>query len=530
MTNLQTQTAVVTRGSRGHSTKGPGRGLLRRERPSAPYDRRWWILGIIGIAQLMVVLDATIVNIALPSAQTALHFSTDLRQWVVTAYALSFGSLLLVGGRIGDLFGRKWTFIGGAIGFAVASAVGGAARSFGMLIAARAAQGAFGAMLAPSALGLLTTTFADGKERNRAFAVFSAIAAAGGGVGLLLGGILTQLLSWRYSLFVNLVMAVPVALGGLWLLVNERQTNRPSFDTPGTLTWSGGLFSLVYGFSNAETHSWGAALTIAPLAAAAVLLVAFVAIESRARHPLLPLRVIVDRARGGSYLAIGIAGLAMLGAFLFLTYFLQRTLHDSPIVVGLSFLPTVAAIAVSAGLTNVRLRDRFGPRPLMLLGMLLGAGGMAWLAQLTPTSTYVAVVLPGTILFGLGVGLVMGCAIFTATYRVERQDAGVASATVNTMQQVCGAIGTALLSTIFASALRSYAHGKPPTAHVLGAAAVHGYTVAFWVSAGIFAGGAILLAVMLPGIHATAPERHSLPPNWRSAPAQRKPKRSRGMR
>jgi EmrB/QacA subfamily drug resistance transporter len=472
------------------------------ETQAARHDRRWWVLGIIAIAQLMVVLDATVVNVALPSAQAALHFSNDLRQWVVTAYALAFGSLLLVGGRIGDLFGRKWTFIGGAVGFAVASAVGGAAQSFGMLIAARAAQGVFAALLAPSALGMLTTTFTDGAERNKAFAVYSAIAASGSAIGLLLGGVLTQLLSWRYSLFVNLVFAVPAAVGGLSLLVNEGQPNRPSMDVPGTLTGPGGLFCLVYGFSNAETHSWGAALTIGMLAAAGVLLAAFVVIESRVSHPLLPLRVIAQRARGGSYLAVGLAGLAMLGAFLFLTYYLQRTLNDSPIVTGLSFLPIAGAIAISAGATNIKLRDRFGPRPLLTLGSLLGAGGLTWLAQLTPTSSYAGGVLPGLLLMGFGIGMVMGAAISTATYRVERQDAGVASAMVNTMQQVGGAIGTALLSTIFASALKSYAHGMPQTPQVLNAAAVHGYSVAFYVSAGIFAGGAILLAVIVPSIKA----------------------------
>ena len=463
-------------------------------------DRRWWVLGIIAIAQLMVVLDATVVNVALPSAQTALHFSSDLRQWVVTAYSLAFGSLLLLGGRFGDLFGRKWTFIVGALGFAVASAVGGAAQSFGMLVAARAAQGVFGAILAPSALGTLTTTFTEGAERNKAFAVYSAISASGSAVGLLLGGALTQLLSWRYSLFVNLVFAIPAAIGGLLVLVNEGQPDRPKLDVAGALTGPGGLFCLVYGFSNAETHSWGAGLTIGMLVAAGVLLAAFVVIESRVSHPLLPLRVVANRARGGSYLAIGLAGTAMLGAFLFLTYFLQRTLGDSPIITGVSFLPIAGSIAISAGATNIKLRDRFGPQPLVTLGALLGAGGLAWLAQLTPTSTYAGGVLPGLVIMGLGLGMVIGGAMSTATYRVEHQDAGVASAMVNTMQQVGGAIGTALLSTIFASAVTSYADSRPRSPQLLAAATVHGYSVAFYVSAAILAGGAILLAILLPSI------------------------------
>src|SRR5215218_10034993 len=290
------------------------------------HARRWAILVLLGIAQLMVVLDETIVNIALPSAQKALHFSDDDRQWIVTAYALAFGSLLLIGGRIGDLFGRKRVFIAGLLGFAVASAIGGAAQSFEVLVAARALQGAFGALLAPSALSLLTTTFTSADERGKAFGIYGAIAAGGGAVGLLLGGVLTEYLSWRWSLYVNLAFAIPAAIGALALLHNQAHAATARIDLPGTLTASGGLFALVYGFSNAETHSWGAASTIAFLAAGVALLAAFVAIQRRAEHPLLPLRVVLDRNRGGSYLAVGIVGAGMFGVFLFLTYYLQQTL------------------------------------------------------------------------------------------------------------------------------------------------------------------------------------------------------------
>jgi len=474
---------------------------MTTETQSSLQDRRWWVLALVGVAQLMVVLDSTIVSIALPSAQHALHFSTELRQWVITTYALAFGSLLLVGGRIGDLFGRKWAFIGGAVGFAIASAVGGAAQSFGMLIAARTAQGAFAAILAPSALALLTTTFAEGEERNKAFGVFAGIASSGAVLGLLLGGVLTQLLSWRYCLFVNLAMAIPAAIGGLVLLVNEDRTDRTFLDTPGMLTSFGGLFCLVYGFSSAETHAWGAPLTIVMLIAAGVLLAAFVVIESRVSNPLLPLRVIADRARGGSFLAIAIAGIASLGAFLFLTYYMQETLHDSPIVTGLSFMPIAGSIAIAAAATNLALLSRLGPRPLMVVGSLLGAAAMVWLAQLTPTSNYVAGVLPGLIILGFALGFMYGTAYFTSTYQVDHQDAGVASALVDTMQQAGGAVGAALLSTIFASALSAYARGKPHTQQVLSAAAVHGYAAAFWVSAAIFAGGALVLAVTFPSIN-----------------------------
>ena len=268
--------------------------------------RRWLILALIGLAQLMVVLDATIVNIALPSAQADLGFSDDARQWVITAYALSFGSLLLLGGRLGDIFGRKRVFITGLAGFAVASALGGLAESFGMLVGARALQGAFAALLAPAALGLLTTTFTVPAERNRAFGVFGVIAGSGAAVGLILGGALTELLDWRWVMFVNLLLAIPAMFAALTLLGAETaRVPRPRLDVPGTLAASAGLFALVFGFSSAETSGWGAPLTIAALAAGVALLAAFVAIERRVAHPLLPLRVVTDRARGGSFLAVG---------------------------------------------------------------------------------------------------------------------------------------------------------------------------------------------------------------------------------
>ena len=472
------------------------------------YERRWWILAVIGLAQLMVVLDATIVNIALPSAQRALHFSNDNRQWVVTAYALAFGSLLLLGGRIGDLFGRKWTFVGGLLGFSIASGVGGAATSFGMLVAARGAQGVFGAILAPSALALLTTTFSDLDERRKAFGVFGAIAGAGAATGFFIGGVLTQLFSWRLTLFVNLAIALPAALAALWLLVNQRPSERPALDLSGTATASLGLFALVYGFSNAETHSWSDPITIIMLIASVVLLGMFVAFESRARYPLLPLRILADRARGGSYLAVGVAGAAMFGAFLFLTYFLQNTKGYTPIQTGLAFLPLpVAVVATSMTVQNVLLK-RVGPRPLMTLGLLLGAGGMAWLAQLTPSAGYGAHVLPALVVLGIGMGATIAPAMFTATYKVPPGDTGVASAMVNTMQQVGGAVGASGLSTIFASAVSSYLHAHAFSPGAIGSASVHGYTTAFWVSAGIFAAGAILVGVLVPSIkaHATTPQ------------------------
>jgi EmrB/QacA subfamily drug resistance transporter len=303
------------------------------------HDRRWLILGVIGIAQLLVVLDVTIVNIALPSAQRDLAFSDDQRQWVITAYALAFGSLLLVGGRLADLFGRKWTFIAGLLGFAGASAIGGAAQSFGLLVGARALQGTFAAVLAPSALSLLAVTFTDPSERGKAFGIFGAIAGAGGAFGLLLGGALTEFLDWRWCLYVSILFAVPAAIGGLRLLHSVPSGARPRIDVPGTLAATSGLFSLVYGLAHAETDGWGDPTTVAFLVASAVLLLTFVVIELRASDPLLPLRVVADRNRGASYLGIAMLFAGMFGVFLFLTFYLQRTKGMSALETGFAFMP-----------------------------------------------------------------------------------------------------------------------------------------------------------------------------------------------
>jgi EmrB/QacA subfamily drug resistance transporter len=434
---------------------------------------RWLILALIGLAQLMVVLDATIVNIALPSAQKALGFSNDSRQWIVTAYALSFGSLLLLGGRLGDLFGRKRVFITGLAGFAIASAVGGLAQSFGVLVIARTLQGGFGALLAPAALSLLTTTFTIPSERNKAFGVFGVIAGSGAAVGLVLGGALTEYLNWRWCMYVNLILAVPTAIAALRLLGGETApAAKPHIDIPGTLTASAGLFGLVFGFSNAETHGWGASLTIAALAAGVALLAAFVAIERRVEHPLLPLRVVAHRGRGGAYLAVAIVGAGMFGVFLFLTYYMQQTLGFSPLKTGLAFLPMMGVIMPTGAIGQTRLLPRFGARRLVTLGMLLGAAAMLILTGVTPDSSYATHVLPGLLVMGLGLGLVMAPAMSTATLGVDPHDAGVASAMVNTGQQVGGSIGTALLSTLAASAASSFTSSHQPAADLVARAAV----------------------------------------------------------
>src|SRR6185312_15798890 len=426
--------------------------------PQASSRRRWMILVLIGVAQLMVVLDATIVNIALPSAQEALGFSDESRQWIVTAYALSFGSLLLFGGRIGDLFGRKRVLITGLIGFAAASAIGGAAPGFAVLVSARALQGAFAALLAPAALSLLTTTFTIPEERNRAFSVFGMIGASGAAVGLILGGALTEYLDWRWTMFVNLILAIPAAAAALRLLPDDAvQTSRSRIDLPGTLTASAGLFALVYGFSNAESHGWGSAPTVAGLAAGVALLAAFVVIEQRVAHPLLPLRVVADRARASGFLALAVVGAGMFGVFLFLTYYMQQTLGLSPLVSDLAFLPILAMVMPAGAIGQTRLLPRFGPRPLVAVGMLLSAAAMLMFTGVTVHSSYATDVLPGLLVIGLGLGLIFAPAMDTATRGVDGPDAGVASALVNTGQQVGGSIGTALLSTLAASAAGAYA-------------------------------------------------------------------------
>ena len=476
-------------------------------READPDPRRWLLLVVIGIAQLMVMLDATIVNIALPSAQKSLGFTSVDRQWVVTAYALAFGSLLLFGGRLGDLIGRKITFLGGLIGFAAASAAGGAATNFSMLVTARACQGAFGAFLAPAALSLLSTTFSDPKERGKAFGVYGAIAGGGGAVGLVVGGVLTEYLSWRWCLYVNVFFAGIAAIGGMALLRRQpRSGRRPRLDMPGVVLVSSSMFCLVYGFSNAASHSWHTPSTYGFLATGVGLLAAFALWQCLASHPLLPPRVVLDRNRGGSNLAVLIRGAGMFGIFVFLTYYMQQTLHYSPVVTGLAFLPMVGMIVVCANLANIVLLPRLGPKPLVTLGMLLASGGMVWLTRIGAHSGYVAAVLGPLLIVGMGFGFTTAPAMNTGTYGVAPQDAGVASATLNTGQQIGGSIGTSLLTTLAASATASYltAHVTPaslvhghPSPRLAALAVVHGYSTAFWWCAAIFAGGAVICGALL---------------------------------
>ncbi len=461
------------------------------------HRRRWWILAVLAISQLMVILDGTIVNIALPTAQHALNFSNADRQWIVTAYSLAFGSLLLLGGRISDYIGRKNALIIGLAGFALASAFGAAAQNFTMLVTARTIQGAFGALLAPAVLALLTTTFTDPSERGKAFGIYGAVAGAGGAIGLILGGVLTSYASWRWTLLVNLFFAAIGIAGAVSLLKRDRGVDHDPLDVKGVLSVTAGLFALVYGFSHVETTSWSNHFTLGSFAVAAILLAYFFRHQSSAKYPLLPLRVIADRNRGGSLLSMLVAGLGMFGMFLFLTYYLQGTLGFSAVRTGIAFLPMIFSLTITAQLSNVVFLPKVGPRPLIPLGMVMAAGGLFWLTGLTIHSTYLGGVLLPLIIIGLGVGFIFAPAYNTATLGVESHDAGVASAMVNTSQQVGGSIGTALLNTLAASAATAYLVGKSATALNNKIAAVHSYTTAFNDSAFVFLGGALVTALIL---------------------------------
>lgn len=459
----------------------------------APGNNRWKALAFIALAQLMVVLDATIVNIALPSAQQDLGISDGNRQWVITAYALAFGGLLLFGGRVADLWGRKRTFVTGLFGFAAASALGGAATGEAMMLGARALQGVFGALLAPAALSLLAVTFTDAKERAKAFGIYGAIAGGGGAVGLILGGFLTEYLNWRWTFFVNIPFAILAAVGAYFVIREpEGSRNRSPLDIPGVILSTLGLVSLVYGFTHAESDGWGDSVTIGLFIASAVLLAAFVVTEAKVKSPLLPLRVVAERNRGGVYLSLGLAIIAMFGLFLFLTYYLQIVKGYSPVKTGFAFLPMIAGMITGSTQIGARLMTRVAPRLLMGPGFLVAGLGMLLLTQLDIGSSYASLLLPAQLLLGLGMGTAFMPAMSLATHGIEARDAGVASAMVNTSQQVGGAIGTALLNTIAASATTSYitdhaagATTKPAQQLLQLQGMVHGYTSAIWFAVGI---------------------------------------------
>jgi EmrB/QacA subfamily drug resistance transporter len=465
------------------------------ETARTPDPRRWLALAFVSLAQLMVALDATVINIALPSAQRSLHITDPQRQWVITAYTLAFGSLLLLGGQLADTLGRKRTFLAGLAGFAAASAVGGAAPGFAVLVAARAVQGAFAALLAPTVLSLLALTFTEARERARAFAVFGAIAGTGGAIGLLIGGVLTEDASWRWCLFVNLPVAA-VALAGGWVLLPAVRPRRDTrFDLPGVVTVTGGLVALVYGFSQAASHGWGSAQLAASLAAGLALLAAFAVVESLAASPMLPPRILADRNRGGSYLTVALAVIGMYGLFLLLSYYFQAVRGYSPARAGLAFLPMSAAVMLGSTVVARKLLPLVRPRLLIVPGLVVAAAGLATLTRLGPGSGYLAHVLPGELLLGLGLGCVFVPAISLATTGVGPRDAGVAAAVANTSQQIGASLGVALLNTIAAGATAAFLAAGPRGAAGLADGLVHGYT-----TAAAWAAGALVLAAVLAGL------------------------------
>ena len=457
---------------------------------------RWRALLVIAIAQLMIILDASIVNLALPSAKKELGISDADQQWVVTAYALAFGGLLLLGGRIADYIGRKRAFIIGLLGFAGASALGGLATTPGLLFAARGLQGAFAALLAPAALSLITVTFHEPKERARAFGVYGAIAGGGAALGLLLGGVLTEYFSWRACLFVN----VPIAIIAVFLAVpfvrESRAAGAASYDVGGAVTVSVGLVALVYGFTKAAPHSlnesahWTEPSTLVWFALSAVMLIAFFVIENRVSNPLLPMRVLLDRNRGASYLVSLIVGIGLFAMFLFLGLWLQVVKGYTPIAAGFAFLPFSVGIIIGAGIAS-QLLPRVGPKPLMIPGLIMGAAGLAWLSTLEADSNYWTHVLPAMLIISLGMAFNFIPVSTTALHGIGKADAGVGSAMLNTSQQIGGAVGTALLNTVAVAATTAYIAANG-IAGGINSALTAGYTRAF-----LFGAGFLLVAAVV---------------------------------
>ena len=458
--------------------------------PAGQAPDRWRTLLVIAVAQLMVVLDSSIVNIAIPSAKADLGISDANQQWVITAYTLAFGSLLLLGGRIADFVGRKKIFMIGLIGFAAASALGGIASTQALLFASRGLQGVFGALLAPAALSIVSVTFTDPKERARAFGVYGAISGGGAAIGLILGGTLTEYFSWRWCLGVNAPIAIVAALLAIKYVHESKAGGDHSYDLPGVFTASAGLFALVYGFNEAASKGWSSEITLSFLGVAAILLIAFVLIESKVANPLMPMRVVTERNRGGSYLGSLVVGAGLFSMFLFLGLYLQTVLGYTPLRSGFAFLPFTAGIIVFAGVAS-QLLPKVGPKPLMVPGLVAAAVGLLLLTRITPETSYVTHVLPSLLIMSSGMALVFIPLSTTSLHGVGNRDAGVASALLNTSQQVGGSLGTALLNTVAATAATTYMTSNPDKAQTFGI--THGFTVAFTVSSVLLLVGAVVL-------------------------------------
>ncbi len=477
----------------------------RRERDRAEeavgrrHEQRWWALAVITLAQLMIVLDGTIVNIALPSMQHDLHLSDADRQWAIIAYVLAFGGLLLLGGRVSGLLGHRRTFRIGLIGFAAASALGGAADGAATLFGARALQGVFAAAMAPAAMSLLTLTFTDPRDRGKAFGVFGAMGAAGSGVGLLAGGLLTEYLDWRWCLWVNVPIA-GLALLGLPFVYRDRPSAGPGrLDLPGALLSVAGLAALVYGFNRTEPRGWDDPLVLTLVPGGVLLLGLFVLVETRVSHPLLPMRVVLDRVRGGAYLTSALMLAALFGCFLFLSYYAQTVLGYSPVRAGLIIMVLVAGSLVGSILIAGRLLARVTARTLMVPGLLAMAAGLLLLSRLTADSAHVLMLylVPAQILIGLGLGVVLTTTTSLATAGVGAVDAGTAAATFNAGQQVGGALGTALFNTVATSVTATWLRTHEGGRDEVTAGTVHGFGVALLVATGIMLGATVVAAVLI---------------------------------
>ncbi|QIB44636.1 MFS transporter [Streptomyces aureoverticillatus] len=458
---------------------------------------RWWTLLAVSAAQLLVVLDGTIVNIALPSAQSALGMSDASRQWAITAYALAFGGLLLIGGRVSGALGHRRAFVVGLAGFAAASALGGAAANPETLFGARALQGVFAALLAPAGLSLLTLTFTEPRARGRAFGVFAAVGAAGSAVGLVAGGLLTEYASWRWCLYVNVPVALLAVLGATFVPRDRPAHAKGALDVPGALLSASGFAAVVYAFNEAEPRGWDSPRVLALLATGAVLLAAFVAVELRTPQPLLPLRILVHRARAGAFLAITLLFVAMFGFYLFMSYYTQSALGYSPVEAGLTLIVNALAALVGATFIAGKLHGRVAPVALVVPGLLAAAAGMLILTSLTPDSGNVfwLYLVPSLTLTGLGLGCVLPPTASLATAGMRGHDIGAASAAYNASQQLGAALGTALLNTVASSAAATYAAshaGATPAA-----ASVHGYTSALVVGFAILLAAACLAWALL---------------------------------
>ncbi|WP_448624852.1 MFS transporter [Geodermatophilus sp. URMC 64] len=484
------------------------------EDPGEPYPRRWLALAVIAVTVLMIILDATIVNIALPSVSADLEISAATQQWIVTAYTLTFGGFLLLGGRIADFWGRKRTYLVGAAGFAIASAVGGLAVNEGMLFIARAAQGAFGALLGPASLALLTVLFTDAKERAKAFAVYGAIAGGGSAVGLLLGGVLTEYADWRWCFWVNVPVAVVAIVAAIPFVPESKAPGDSSYDVPGAVLVTLGLTSFVYGFTkvaqaaqeNPTENAWANGWAWFFIIGGAVLVAAFVVVELRVKNPLLPMRLILDRNRGGAYLTSTLVGAGLIGAFFFLSLYFQLVLGYKPVEAGFASLPTTLGVLVSAGAASA-LVPKLGPKPLMVVGGLLAAGGLFLMSFLDVDTSFWALAFPGELLLGLGLGFTFVPLSNLALVGAGEHDAGAASAVLQAVQQVGASIGTALLATISVAAITSSLTADPskgvpnpaaPGTLVPGPVALtDGYTTAFVWGAVLLLAGALVSAVLV---------------------------------